>query len=695
MKTIEGSSRGRGSGYRGGRGSGRGRGRGDSRFASRFTDPRFLLSDRVNQRHKQRRSPHEALESAVRTDPRFAKHLHKQEEEEISTSEESTGVNSGEVSDVEVSQLHEEDLEEIDSQEAEALDDEVNAWAAEDVEYTEARHRLAVVHCDWDHVRAVDLYTILSHALPLGGQLKNVCIYMSDFGKKMIEHERVHGPDLWVKPGEDDVAVDGAWGEESATLAMEELPEEVSDEDIASETRSDGWQEDNANMMQDPGEDGELFSGGKYRKYEMDRMKYYYAIATFDSADTAAAVYNELDGMDIEASGVVLDLRFVEDEDTFENPISQADCIPARFKPAGSFHSAALTQTRFRISWDQDDVFRHHSVQDSFTGTSAEDDLAAYLAPPDSDDDDTAASRTGRTKAEEKLRIRRKYAALLQEIGGIPEEVEEEGQPEAGGENMDDSSSSDDDDALNRFSDVEVSSDASGEAVSVGSMDEMEATLDMEADSKAVCLQREARLRQKKKDGDLGSQAELKYKMRRKEMKKAKKEMMIQSRETEKETLAVQKDGEKQKLKALLGTDDNGAIHLSGRERRKEHAKKVKFRLAEERTAKKQMRMASQLGVTREANASREEKEAAAAAETIDARFQSKLLSDPRFHLEVAHKDKRVSDDVVQLAASVAKARRGKHNRNDTAPAHGGGREVDTAVDYFLSTPAKKKQRRA
>lgn len=52
------------------------------------------------------------------------------------------------------------------------------------------------------------------------------------------------------------------------------------------------WREqDNIAMLQECGEDGDYFSAGKYRKYEMDRMKYYYAIAIFDSAATASVVY--------------------------------------------------------------------------------------------------------------------------------------------------------------------------------------------------------------------------------------------------------------------------------------------------------------------------------------------------------------------------------------------------------------------
>lgn len=761
MKTLQSSSRGRGGGGRGFRARGRG-GRGregraaggeDERFSSRFTDPRFQLSTQLSRKPRDHSNPHDELAAAARSDPRFARHFDSrarrngkaappededENEEATSHSESSEQHGSSDDADGDGPSLGEggESGEEGEAEASADDDDDVNAWEPEETEMIEARHRIAVVNCDWDHVRAVDLYAILFHALPLGGQLKDVCVYMSEFGKKMIERERTYGPDLWYNPAEPG-AGDDAEGNAVSEPAVEELPEDNYDDDdndddnASSEAQSDGWQDDNPAMMEEEGENGEVFSSGKYRKYEMDRMKYYYAVATFDSADTAAAVYQELDGMDIEASGVVLDLRYVDDEDTFERPVSRADGIPPNFKPLSSFKAAALSQSHFRISWDQDDVFRHHSVQDSFTGTTAEDDLAAYLAPPDSDvDDDTTDPHTGRTKAEEKLRIRRKYAALLEEIGGLADTVdaddadaehvgERAGQHGADSHGDDDddgvdgedsshsssSGSDDDDDSLNRFSDVEIDEDGDDNADGTG-MEEMEATLDLDVESKAVELARETRLKQKLAHGDLAAKAEMKYKQRRKEMKKAKKEFVMQEREAETAALAAQKDHQKQQLKALIGTDDDGAVHVSGKERRKMHAKKVKERLAEERAAKKRMRVANQLGVSREAQ---EEKEAVVAQQAIDARFQSKLLTDPRYHLEVAQRDRRVADDVAQLAATVAKARRGKRSHGTEAVAGGDGDGLHTthsaspaqndagvgsAVDYFLTQQHTKRPRR-
>ncbi|CCW63231.1 unnamed protein product [Phytomonas sp. EM1] len=717
MKGIVGSSQGS-SKYRSGRGRGGAQAgksaHRDERFASRFTDPRFKLSSKLHKKHKQRYSPRDKLEKAASRDPRFAKNFNPSEETQskyeednlTDTDEEDTPTKKNLVADV-------DDFEENSSDENDDEVDDVCEWAPEDVELTEATHRIAVVNCDWDHVRAVDLYAILFHALPLGGQLKDVCVYMSDFGKKMLEHERVHGPDLWVKEGEEDVDVNQDLPHDGIESAHEydDNMEEGEQTDSEGSDDDNGWVDDNPSMFTERGEDGEYFSGGKYRQYEMNRMKYYYAIATFDSPETAAAVYRELDGTDIESSGVVLDLRYVDEDETFKDPVSRANGIPPNFKPLSSFKAAALSQARFRISWDQDDLFRHRSVQDAFTGTTAEDDLAAYLAPPDSDDDEKDA-RTGRTKAEEKLRLQHKYAALLAEIGKVPGQLDEddnqvgdgtdETREEQGANGFSSDSSVDgdttDDDSLNRFSDVDSEDEAESGSNDAESevMGDMEATLDLDADNKAVGLQREARLRKMKKESSLGAQAELKYKLRRKAMKKTKKEELLHEREMEVEASLAEKKERTEKLKALIGSNDNGAIRLSGKERRKRHVKEVKETLAKERAAKKQSRIVSQMGITREARVRLDTQEAEQAKGAIDSRFQSKLLSDPRYHLEIAQKDKRVSKDVAELAATVAKARRGKRAHEDDKDATAGGEDakpLDSVVDYFLEAPSRKKKK--
>lgn len=55
----------------------------------------------------------------------------------------------------------------------------------------------------------------------------------------------------------------------------------------------------------------------RLRQYQIQRLKYYYAIAEFDSKETAAAVYQACNDVEFADTGIRFDLRFVPDDMTF------------------------------------------------------------------------------------------------------------------------------------------------------------------------------------------------------------------------------------------------------------------------------------------------------------------------------------------------------------------------------------------
>jgi hypothetical protein len=53
------------------------------------------------------------------------------------------------------------------------------------------------------------------------------------------------------------------------------------------------------------------------RMYERSKLRWHFAVATFDNAETASRVYAACDGHEFEESSVCFDLRFVPDIEDF------------------------------------------------------------------------------------------------------------------------------------------------------------------------------------------------------------------------------------------------------------------------------------------------------------------------------------------------------------------------------------------
>lgn len=275
------------------------------------------------------------------------------------------------------------------SEKKEEEETEFDKWGEldHDAETTEeATRRLAVCNMDWDRVTAQDLFLVLSSFCPPGGRLLKVSIYPSEFGKKRIAEEDALGP--------------------------QELRSKRDDSDDDSED-DEGDRDDTKDME-------------RVRKYQINRLKYYYAVAEFNSPITANRVYTQCDGNEYELSATKFDLRFIPDDMEFKDDPPKEMCSkapdPEVYKPK-FFSTSALALGKVDLTWDETDPERLQAMQKAFEGDDIDEKaLKAYLASSSEDEgegDSKAAGEADVSEEEDEEAVIAKYRALL---GGVSEE---------------------------------------------------------------------------------------------------------------------------------------------------------------------------------------------------------------------------------------------------------------------------------
>ena len=170
--------------------------------------------------------------------------------------------------------------------------------------------------------------------------MRNVSIYPSEFGKERLKKEAIHGPSIDVKspsngpsitPGDDDSEVD--------TTAL--------------------------------------------RKYQLERLRYYYAIIECSSVSIANTLYKSLDGAELGATANLLDLRFVPDDVTFDDPPKDtATSVPDDHEPA-DFVTDALQHSKPKLTWEAEDPKRKQLISEAFKLDSESGKWEALLGSSD------------------------------------------------------------------------------------------------------------------------------------------------------------------------------------------------------------------------------------------------------------------------------------------------------------------------
>eukprot|EP00831_Metopus_contortus_P025141 TRINITY_DN21756_c0_g1_i2.p1 TRINITY_DN21756_c0_g1~~TRINITY_DN21756_c0_g1_i2.p1 ORF type:complete len:207 (+),score=79.93 TRINITY_DN21756_c0_g1_i2:40-660(+) len=153
-------------------------------------------------------------------------------------------------------------------QETDDIPSEEDIWKddQENIKMEEAvSSRLAIVNFDFEQVSAKDLYAIFASFCKEQDSLQKIEVYLSQYGKEKIKNDSLYGPtDIWKK---------------------EETPEEKNQEQLREKKKNKHG-----------------FDPVALRKYELQKLKYYFAVAYFKNEKVAQNVYDEYDGFEYELS---------------------------------------------------------------------------------------------------------------------------------------------------------------------------------------------------------------------------------------------------------------------------------------------------------------------------------------------------------------------------------------------------------
>ncbi|KAE9371049.1 hypothetical protein N431DRAFT_425737 [Stipitochalara longipes BDJ] len=266
------------------------------------------------------------------------------------------------------------------------------------VEMGEVSSRFAVVNLDWDNIKSTDLMAVFSSFVQPGGKIHKISIYPSEFGKERMQREELEGPpkEIFARKQE----------EESPEPDSEDDSED--DEELDEKIKKDLQQED----------EGQDFDGAALRQYQLERLRYYYAVVVCSDEQTAQRIYESTDGTEYLSSANFFDLRFIPDGTEFEDkPRDECDVIPSSYKPT-EFVTDALQHSKVKLTWDMDpeEATRKDAIKRAFSGSRTEigeNDLRAYLGSDSEDDDEPEEAEADAPQVSKKELARQKMRAAL------------------------------------------------------------------------------------------------------------------------------------------------------------------------------------------------------------------------------------------------------------------------------------------
>ncbi|OCF36722.1 hypothetical protein I316_01318 [Kwoniella heveanensis BCC8398] len=280
------------------------------------------------------------------------------------------------------------------------------------------------------------------------GKLLNVKIYPSEFGKERMAREEQEGPGggIFVSKHGDKQSKKKSHGPKEAIVLQkhqrdageDEFEEGSEEEDEGEESEEDLLDEgegsdDPDDDEEESGEDEEEFESGEedddapaprsndkpgreidgleiisdveseagsedidmdqLRQYQLERLRYFYAIATFSTVAASEYVMNECNGTEFERTANIMDLSYVPEGMEFADDEirDEATKEPKGYK-GNDFVTDALRHSKVKLTWDQDDPNRVKMTRRTLTREEIEEqdfnNLVASSGSELSDDDD-------------------------------------------------------------------------------------------------------------------------------------------------------------------------------------------------------------------------------------------------------------------------------------------------------------------
>lgn len=108
-------------------------------------------------------------------------------------------------------------------------------------------------------------------------------------------------------------------------------------------------------------------------------MKYYYAIVTCNSKQTAIYLYDEYNGFEFENTNLKLHMSFVPDDMVFSQKVKEeATKVPMNYEFSflQNTYNRALGHSKVKLTWDQADPVRAKKLQQGFKNLDPNDSEA-------------------------------------------------------------------------------------------------------------------------------------------------------------------------------------------------------------------------------------------------------------------------------------------------------------------------------